>query len=192
MTIARSPFRIQTRSSLICAAAVCAFSLAAPAPAAAKPCMPLEFLFGACRMTASSAAQPALSIRATPARMQRREARHAVVAPRAQKPARPIPHGNHPVARDNNNVIGKQRALAFAPETPAGSLAMFAQDTTLRPGDIVVTPEGFRVYSGRNMTRFEPLRRADATLTSLEKASVRASGAGWTAAMPLSPDTAHD
>ena len=67
--------------------------------------------------------------------------------------------------------------MAIAPPQGAdvGSVAHFAEDKTLRRGDVVVTPQGFLVYRGAGRAHskddFEPLTKARDDLANLEKAS---------------------
>lgn len=73
-------------------------------------------------------------------------------------------------------VSGKMAPLAPLPGVKTGSLAHFAADPTLRPGDIVVTTSGFMVYRGGHSERssFAPIGSGRTALTTLEKASRRA------------------
>lgn len=120
------------------------------APAAAKACNPFEFLFGGCRE----------SVRPRPIETI------PVEGPIA-KPKRKASAG---VAH-----VAKQVAIAPPVGAKVGSVAHFAEDKTLRSGDVVVTPNGFLVYRGhsgaRNGDDFQPLAKARSDLATLEKAS---------------------
>ena len=109
------------------------------APAAAKACNPFEFLFGGCRE----------SVRPRPIETI------PVEGPIA-KPKRKASAG---VAH-----VAKQVAIAPPVGAKVGSVAHFAEDKTLRSGDVVVTPNGFLVYRGhsgaRNGDDFQPLAKA--------------------------------
>lgn len=73
-------------------------------------------------------------------------------------------------------VSGKMEPLAPPPGVKTGSLAHFAADPTLRPGDVVVTTNGFMVYRGGHSEKssFAPIGAGRAALATLEKASRRA------------------
>ena len=127
------------------------------APGAALACNPIQFLFGGCRPQPTPQLQPAPSLENLlgkshgPARAKRR--------PTASGPSRGA----------------KQVAIAPPQGARVGSVAHFAEDKTLRRGDVVVTPDGFLVYRGAGRTHsrddFEPLTKARNDLATLEKAS---------------------
>lgn len=127
-------------------------------PGAALACNPLEALFGACRPDVFRPAYVPRDFgpRWRPARPQVRHVRptHKVVA-RAPK---------------TEGVSGKQTPLRPTAEAPAGSLALFRRDPTLRDGDIVVTSEGFRIYRRGG---FAAIPHDGGRLAQLEQASMK-------------------
>ena len=138
-----------------------AISFAPLAPASASAaCGFFETLFGQCRQ-----APPPPRAPAAPAEAPRK---------------RPVVHSAEDL---------KQKTLPPPPGARVGSLAHFAEDHTLRRGDVVVTPEGFRVFIGRSDEHtaqdFAPLGSRQGELTDLERVS-RERGVGWTAAPALS------
>ncbi|MDE2364573.1 MAG: hypothetical protein KGM42_17990 [Hyphomicrobiales bacterium] len=136
----------------------------APAPASAA-CGFFETLFGQCRQAAPVAAPPPSD----------------APTPRAAAAAR-----KHVVTRSAEEL--KQHTLAPPPGVRVGSLAHFSEDRTLRRGDVVVTPDGFRVFTGRSDDHgpqdFAPLGSKKSELINLERVS-RARSAGWTGAATL-------
>lgn len=146
--------RPSLRACLFAASALTAMAIA---PGAALACNPIQFLFGGCRPQPTPQAQPAPSLENLleksqgPARAKRRAGASG---------------GSHGV---------KQVAIAPPQGASVGSVAHFAEDKTLRRGDVVVTPEGFLVYRGAGRTHsrddFEPLTKARNDLATLEKAS---------------------
>lgn len=142
----------QYRASIVAASV---FVAAAFAPGAALACNPIQFLFGGCRP------QPAPQPQTTLEHLIDREQgpAHAKRKPVATGPARGA----------------KQAAIAPPSGASVGSVAHFAEDKTLRRGDVVVTSEGFLVYRGQggahSRNDFEPLTKARDDLASLEKAS---------------------
>ncbi len=143
------PFRAR-----IVAASV--FAAAAFAPGAALACNPIQFLFGGCRPEPTPQPQPTLE------NLIDRDHGHAARARRKPVAAGP--------ARG-----AKQAAIAPPSGASVGSVAHFAEDKTLRRGDVVVTSEGFLVYRGQggahSRNDFEPLTKARDELATLEKAS---------------------
>jgi hypothetical protein len=160
------------RTGVVRTAMACAFSLTALAPAFAQSCNPFEFLFGGCRpqqeprQVFTPIPSPLAGRRALPARHAVKKAERARIA-RAS------------VAR-SGGVSGKQTALQPEPDAPVGSLALFARDRTLRPGDIVVTKAGFLVYGGRTGA-FAPIAHDSGALATLEKASMKSQNATFAA-----------
>lgn len=153
--------QFQFRARLVAASV---FAATAFAPGAALACNPIQFLFGGCRP------QP---------------------TPQPQQPTLEnlIDHGQGSVVRAKRKPVAsgpargaKQAAIAPPSGASVGSVAHFAEDKTLRRGDVVVTPAGFLVYRGAGRTNssddFEPLTRARADLATLEKAS-RTPGAAY-------------
>lgn len=147
-----------TRHRKSLAAAVFAFS-AILVPGAALACNPLEALFGACRMDVFRPSYVPRDVgpRWRPARPQVQHARprHKVVAARTPKA---------------DGISGKQTPLKPTAEAPAGSLAQFRRDPTLRDGDIVVTNDGFRVYRRGG---FAAIAHDGGRLAQLEQASMK-------------------
>jgi hypothetical protein len=139
------------------------FSIACLTSGAASACNFLENLFGACRP-------------------------RVVYAP-APEEAAAAPHRRH-VAVARNPEDYKQKPLAAPEGAKTGSVAHFSADTTLRKGDIVVTPTGFLVYNGRNYTAssdaFAPVGRKQGEIANLEKASKKTES-GWSTAVRSSP-----
>ncbi|HPG03749.1 MAG TPA: hypothetical protein PLB34_11780 [Rhodoblastus sp.] len=127
------------------------------APGAALACNPIQFLFGGCRPQPTPQAQPAPSLE------------HRL--DKSQRPAR----AKRRAATSGGSHGAKQVAIAPPQGASVGSVAHFAEDKTLRRGDVVVTPEGFLVYRGAGRTHsrddFEPLTKARNDLATLEKAS---------------------
>ncbi|MDE2364572.1 MAG: hypothetical protein KGM42_17985 [Hyphomicrobiales bacterium] len=80
--------------------------------------------------------------------------------------------------------IRKQTPLAAPPGVAVGSLAHFAADGTLRKGDIVVTPDGFRVYEGAPSpspdTRMQAFAPIDARNVALAEMQSESRKADWT------------
>lgn len=133
---------------------------AALAPQPALACNPFEFLFGNCRPSFLRPGPP-------PRRMEEPIFR--------QKRARSV---------DPDAVTGaKQVAIPPPPGARVGSIAHFAEDRTLRRGDVVVTPKGFLVYRGRDRKHtakdFQPLGNVRGDLAKLERAN-RDSGRAYT------------
>ena len=132
------------------------FAAAAFAPGAALACNPIQFLFGGCRP------QPTPQPQTTLENLIDRKQGQAVRAKR-----KPVATGP---ARG-----AKQAAIAPPSGASVGSVAHFAEDKTLRRGDVVVTSEGFLVYRGQggahSRNDFEPLTKARDDLATLEKAS---------------------
>lgn len=135
------------------AGAVCTFAAIASQPAQA--CNIFEELFGQCRP-------------------------RVVYAPQADAPPPVEERRSFPVARSPEEL--KQRPLRAPDGVRTGSLAHFRADTTLRAGDVVVTPDGFRIYNGRE--DFAPLGRRQVSLGDLERESRRA-GFAWSKAPAL-------
>lgn len=125
-------------------------------PAAADDCNPFTLLFGGCR-------QEAPRTIVAPAPVDLRVTRPAVAkhAQSAVKKAAPRHAGIKHERANTTSIVAK---------APIGSLAAFAQDPTLRSGDIVVTTQGFRVYRDR---AFAPIAHDGGALAALEKASLR-------------------
>jgi len=138
------------------------FAAAAFAPGAALACNPIQFLFGGCRP------QPTPQPQTTLENLIDRNQGPVVKAKRKASAA--SSHG------------AKQAALAPPSGASVGSVAHFAEDKTLRRGDVVVTSEGFLVYRGQggahSRNDFEPLTKARDDLATLEKAS-RTPGAAY-------------
>ncbi|MFT4098870.1 MAG: hypothetical protein QM651_17255 [Rhodoblastus sp.] len=134
--------------------AACVVAAGVFAPGVALACNPIQFLFGGCRPQPTP--QPSLE--------QMIDRKH-VPAPNARRK----PVADAPVRG------AKQAAIAPPQGASVGSVAHFAEDKTLRRGDVVVTPEGFLVYRGQGAahspTDFEPLTKARDDLASLQKAS---------------------
>lgn len=126
-------------------------------PGAALACNPLEALFGACRLDVF---RPAYVPRDFGPRW--RPARASV---RHVRPARAIAR-----APRTEGVSGKQTPLKPSIEAPAGSLALFRQDPTLRDGDVVVANEGFRIYRRGG---FVAIPHDGGRLAQLEQASMK-------------------
>lgn len=103
-------------------------------------------------------------------------------SPGADEPLPP----RRPVTRSAEEL--KQHPIAAPAGAATGSIAHFASDSTLRRGDIVVTPQGFRVFNGRTYDRaaddFTPIGRRQNNLADLEKAS-RAGPNAWSKAPVL-------
>jgi hypothetical protein len=135
------------------AGAVC--TLAAIASQPAQACNIFEELFGQCRP-------------------------RVVYAPQGDAPPPVEERRSFPVARNPEEL--KQRPLRAPDGVRTGSLAHFRADTTLRAGDVVVTPEGFRIYNGREA--FAPLGRRQGSLGDLERES-RRGGIAWSKAPTL-------
>lgn len=96
-----------------------------------------------------------------------------------------------PVARSAEEL--KQHPIAAPAGAATGSIAHFASDSTLRRGDIVVTPEGFKVFNGRadgGAQDFAPIGRRQNNLADLEKAS-RAGPNAWSKAPVLAAKPAN-
>lgn len=132
------------------------FVAAAFAPGAALACNPIQFLFGGCRP------QPTPQPQTTLENLIDRNQGQAVRAKRKPSAAASS-HG------------ARQAAIAPPQGASVGSVAHFAEDKTLRRGDVVVTSEGFLVYRGQggahSRNDFEPLTKARDDLATLEKAS---------------------
>lgn len=137
------------------AGAVCTLAAIAMQPAPAQACNIFEELFGQCRP-------------------------RVVYAPQGDMPPLPEDRKQSPVARNPEEL--KQRPLPAPQGVRTGSLAHFRADTTLRAGDVVVTPDGFRIYNGRE--DFAPLGRRQVSLGDLERESRRA-GFAWSKAPAL-------
>ena len=133
------------------------------APGAALACNPIEFLFGGCRPTGPVYRQEPL------------EEQLPAAAPKKRK------------AADVSSVGHKQTALAAPEGVPVGSVRHFSDDTTLRNGDVVVTPTGFLVYRGGRggAQAFAPLGAGRGELATLERASKQTTGGDWSARSPL-------
>lgn len=142
------PFRARVLAASV-------FVAVAAAPGAAFACNPIQFLFGGCRPQPTPQPQPTLE--------NLIEQNRGPAAPRKRKAA----SGPSPGA--------KQAAIAPPQGADVGSVAHFAEDKTLRRGDVVVTPNGFLVYRGAGRTHsredFEPLSKPRDELANLEKAS---------------------
>lgn len=83
-------------------------------------------------------------------------------------------------------VGGKMEALAPLPGVRTGSIAHFAADPTLRPGDVVVTTNGFMVYRGGHSEKsFARIGSGRPALATLEKASRGAAPQAFVARTPL-------
>jgi hypothetical protein len=141
------------KSALCGAFATLVASTATPASA----CNFLQDLFGACK-SAPEAAAPAPSLESNlPAEKKAPRQAHAFV-PRKQAPLAP-PEG-----------------------AKVGSLAHFSNDTTLRKGDIVVTPSGFLVFNGaavgERMQAFAPIGDKSGALAEMQNESLKSD---WTA-----------
>lgn len=145
---------------------------AALAPGAASACNPFEFLFGNCRETVGRPeAAPELSA-------------PVVAAPRKKR-----------AFANSGGVSAKQIAIAPPPGSPVGSIAHFAEDKTLRRGDVVVTPEGFLVYRGGDRRHvaedFQPLGKTRGDLASLVNASRNERSSYAPIVTPLAPSGSH-
>ena len=145
--------QVRFRARIVAASLVAA---AAFTPGAAHACNPIQFLFGGCRPEPTPQPQQSLE------NMIDRNQGQAVRAKRKPVAAGP--------ARG-----AKQAAIAPPAGASVGSVAHFAEDKTLRRGDVVVTSEGFLVYRGQSAAHsrddFEPLTKARDELANLEKAS---------------------
>lgn len=132
------------------------FAAAAFAPGAALACNPIQFLFGGCRPQPTPQPQPTLENL-----IDRNQG--PLVRAKRKPSAAASSHG------------ARQAAIAPPQGASVGSVAHFAEDRTLRRGDVVVTSEGFLVYRGQggahSRNDFEPLTKARDDLASLEKAS---------------------
>lgn len=127
------------------------------APASALACNPLEALFGACRMDVFR-----------PSYQYREDVYRPRPARRGPHAGRALRTGGVKAARNENGVSGKETPIAPTPEAPTGSLALFRKDPTLRAGDVVVTNDGFKIFShGEFRAIAEKGKLAD-----LEKASM--------------------
>lgn len=153
-------------------------ALASAAPAAAQACNPFEFLFGGCRPQPSLSGEPVYTY-------------ERVDRPRVEARKRATKPRTHSVEHSDSGVSGKQRAMAATSDAPMGSLALFARDPTLRPGDIVVTNDGFRVYGSRGKAAFAPLAKKDGLLAAMEQASRRAPANATPAPAPPPAATAR-
>lgn len=139
-------------------AAVLTFGAMALAPAAAQACNPFEILFGGCReRPVVRYYEPAPAYRPSLSRPAHREARTPARTRRAV------------AAVDGNGVSKRQTPLKASADAPIGSLALFAEDRTLRPGDVVVTDKGFKVF--RN-DRFAPIPHNSGELSKMEQVSM--------------------
>ena len=102
------------------------------------------------------------------------------------------PSQRRPIPRSSEEM--KQRPIAAPAGAATGSIAHFAHDSTLRRGDIVVTPEGFKVFNGRTDDRgaqdFAPIGRRQNALSDLEKAS-RVGPNAWSKAPVLAAKPAN-
>lgn len=130
--------------------------VASAAPAAA--CDFLQSLFGAC---AQQAPLPQADAGAPSDR------------PGAQRRHRPV-------FRSPEDY--KQKALSAPDGVAIGSVAHFSADETLRDGDIVVTPNGFRVvrgWRGANLRDFEKMDLKKAGLADMERASRTPEATKW-------------
>jgi hypothetical protein len=157
----------QIRNAVAKIAIAFGLTVAAVAPAAA--CNPFEILFGGCRQTQAFYPPQPMEIERAPA--QRNEAKRKVVGPHVA----------------SNGVSGKQQPLAARPGAPVGSLALFADDPTLRAGDIVVTNNGFMVYERH---AFQPISQKNGQLAEMQKVSMEAIRAAARQAAPASDKVA--
>lgn len=132
------------------------FAAAAVAPGAALACNPIQFLFGGCRPQPTPQPQSSLE--------------HLI-----DRGQGPVIHAKRKPTASGPTRGAKQAAIAPPAGASVGSVAHFAEDKTLRRGDVVVTPQGFLVYRGAGRTHsredFEPLTKARDDLANLEKAS---------------------
>ena len=136
-----------------------AFAAALLSATPASACNFLQDLFGACRPQAAPEAEASPSLETKlPAEKKPVRQAHAAAPPRKQTPLAP-PEG----------------ALS-------GSIAHFAADSTLRKGDIVVTPGGYMVFSGApgadRMQAFAPIDAKNAQLAEMQNETLKSD---WTA-----------
>ncbi len=133
------------------------------APGAALACNPIQFLFGGCRPEPTPQPQPTLENL-----IERNQG--------------PLVRAKRKAASSGSSHGARQVAIAPPEGASVGSVAHFAEDKTLKRGDVVVTSEGFLVYRGaggvHSRDDFEPLTKARDDLASLEKAS-RQPGAAY-------------